>query len=99
MSSLFFIYYGFCVFTNNLSIDLIKASSDVTTLSTPSEKPGSNGAPDAATESPVVLAIAVDTAPPAVIAILTLAIETLKGGVVSATGGNPIGGGSNILFN
>ena len=61
-----------------MSIDSIRASSDVTTLSTPSEKPGSNGAPDAATESPVVLAIAVDTTPPAVIAILTLAIDILK---------------------
>ena len=99
MSSLFFIYYGFCVFTNNLSIDLIRASSDVTTLSTPSEKPGSNGAPVAATEAATVVPIAVDTTPPAVIAILTLAADILKGGVVSATGGNPIGGGSNILLN
>ena len=73
--------------------------NDVTTLSAPVVNAGSKGAPDAATDDVIVDVIAVETLVANVIAAFTDCIDIINGGVVVATGGKPIGGGSNIRAN
>ena len=89
----------FCGFTNKFSIISFRALNDVTTLSAPVVNAGSKGAPDAATDDVIVDVIAVETLVANVIAAFTDCIDIINGGVVVATGGKPIGGGSNIRAN